>query len=349
MKDWELGPKFLYDPNVTAQYYAFPEPMNKTTPLEFAISWLQFYPFIFCTKSGFEMTVGAIRTSRRIQALLEERPRTVRSSAIETNEEIAQRLVNAKLIKDGRQAIKELIIGIQLFFIGVSFLWLFANSWHVTETNWIGGAWGLIHALTVMEVALIVLLYYMIADGREKLADSKRKKELAEELSKKFKNKTITPTINLISYDYMSQWNPFWNASSSSEEVDLEEEIQKVVSTLTIYRGGNDDGEKEAKIRETSLAEIAERLREESHTAKMEGYREFVLFALNLAAFYGYLLGIIVFYFEEYEEETWWLRKMKFHQTHDMADWHGNFVSWFCVVQYPFFEYIILLLRADKN
>lgn len=324
LKDWDIGPRFLFDPEVTAQYYDFPEPLNKTTPLEFFISWLQFYPFIFLTKAGYQMTLGAIQRSRRIQFLLEQRPKKVSSSAIETNDEIAQRLVTAKLIKDGKAAIKELIIGIQLFFIGFSFLWLFANSWHVTETDWIGGIWALIHALTVMEIALIVLLYYMIADGMEKLAASQKMTELADSL--KFKEKMITPTINLITYEFMSKWSPFW-AETDGSETELKEETSKVKKSLEIYRGGKKDGEKEGKIRQTTLTGIAERLREEAHTTKLEGYREFLFFALNLVAFYGYLMGIITFYFEELEEESAWLRHLKFHHTHEMADWHGNFVS----------------------
>lgn len=326
IKDWELGPSFLYDPDVVALYYEFPEPLNKTSPIEFAISIFQFYPFIFLTKAGYDMTLGAIQTSRRIQALLEQRPKSISSSAIETNDEIAQRLVTAKLIKDGKKAIKDLIIGLQLFFIGFAFLWLFSNSWHVTETPWIGGIWGLIHALTVMEIGLIVFLYYMIADGMEKLTAAKKMTDLAD--SFKFKEKMVTPTINLITYEYMSKWTPFWTADSDGAEIDLSEETAKVKNTLEIYRGGKDDGEKESKIRQSTLTGIADRLRMEAHTTKMEGYREFVFFVLNLIAFYGYLLGIICFYFEELDQgESAWLKWMKFHHTHDMADWHGNFAG----------------------
>ena len=124
----------------------------------------------------------------------------------------------------------------------------------------------------------------------------------------------------------MSQWSPFWKETEGDEKA-LNEEKARVQRTLELYRGGKDAGEKEGKIRETTLTGIAERLRQEAYTTKMEGYREFVFFALNLVAFYGYLLGIICFYFEEAEEEAAWLRYMKFNYTHDMADWHGNFVS----------------------
>jgi hypothetical protein len=42
IKDWQLfSDTWLYDPKVTQQYYDFPEPLNKTTPLEAMISVVQ--------------------------------------------------------------------------------------------------------------------------------------------------------------------------------------------------------------------------------------------------------------------------------------------------------------------
>lgn len=320
MKDWGIGPKFLYDAEVTALYYDFPEPLNKTTPLEFCISLLQFYPFIFLTKAGYSMCSQGVRTVYRVEELLKGRSASL--SISEKNDEAAEHLITAKLQKDGRQALKDIIIGIQLLFIGISFFWLFANSWHVTETNWIGGIWGLIHALTVMEIALIVLLYYMIVDGMSKLNKSKAMTNLAASLRNK-----KSPSIDLSTYEFMSQWTPFWNQENGTAE-DMKKETSQVVRTLDIYRGSNKkDGEKEEKIRQQTLEEIADRLSQEAHTTKMEGYREFVFFVVNTVAFYGYLLGIICFYFEESENEASWLRAMKFYDTHELADWKGNFAG----------------------
>lgn len=361
VKDWEIGPSFLYDPNVTAKYYDFPEPLNKTTPLEFCIAWLQLYPFIFLTKAGFTMviqgeifilyctccivcifshngchgTATGIRTVYRVEEFLKDRPKRVSSSASEKNDEIAQRLVTAKLVKDGKQAVKDALIGFQLLFIGLSFFWLFANSWHVTETSWIGGIWGLIHALTVMEICLVVLLYYMVIDGMEKLRASKAMSDLASSLRyKKFKEKMVTPPMNLVTYEFMSKWTPFWDQRDGTSK-DIKEESSRVRRTLEIYRGvGKDDNEKEDKIRQKTLEGIADRLKAEAFTTKMEGYREFLFFALNFVAFYGYLMGIICFYFDEDEQEPAWMRTLKFGHGHDLADWHGKKTTvrlWFCM------------------
>jgi hypothetical protein len=323
VKDLDAGPRFLFDANVTVHYYEFPEPLNKTTPLEFCISWLQLYPFIFLSKAGVVMMMDAVRTVHRVEKIMYICPKGVSSSPIEKNDEIGQRLVAAKLMKDGKQAIKAMIIGTQLFFIGLAFFWLFANSWHVTETDWVGGIWGLIHALTVMEICLAVLLYYMIVDGREKLRSATAMIELADSL--KFKNKMTTPPMNLTTYEFMSKWVPFWLERDGDKKA-ISEETDLVQRTLQIYRGGKDDGEKEDKIRQSTLEGIVERLRKDAHTTKMEGYRELVLFALNFVAFYGYLMGIVCFYLDEANEPAW-MKYFKFFHTHEMADWHGNFAG----------------------
>ena len=124
----------------------------------------------------------------------------------------------------------------------------------------------------------------------------------------------------------MSQWNPFWKERNGDEK-DIKQETDEVQRTLQIYRGGKDDGEKEDKIRQATLKGIVERLRQDAHTTKMEGYREFLFFVLNFVAFYGYLMGIIVFYFDDEENEPAWMTYFKFYHTHEMADWHGKSVS----------------------
>lgn len=179
------------------------------------------------------------------------------------------------------------------------------------------------HALTVMEITLLVFLYYMIVDGNQKLKISKNMTELAKTLE--FKGKMTTPVLHLENYELMSNWDPFWG-HSDGDQADIKKETDKVAEKLQLYTGGKDDGEKESKIRQKTLEGIAERLREDAITTKYEGYREFLYFLLNLVAFYGYLMGILVFYFEE-ENQSYWLHKLKFHLPHEHADWHGNFAG----------------------
>ena len=58
----------------------------------------------------------------------------------------------------------------------IAFFWLFANSLHITTAaGWIGGLPLLIHALTVMEVALLPLLYFMTKDANTALRKAKKR------------------------------------------------------------------------------------------------------------------------------------------------------------------------------
>lgn len=75
------------------------------------------------------------------------------------------RLVAERLLKEGDVATRSVFVGVNVLSIALCFFWLVANSFHVTSTDWICGVEGLIHALTVMEVGLLVLLYYTIKDA----------------------------------------------------------------------------------------------------------------------------------------------------------------------------------------
>lgn len=341
VKDLKIGPEWVHDPGVTAKFYEFPEPLNKTTPLEALVSPFQLYPFIFLTKAGLEMSFHSWKKVGRIQSLLDSHP----TKNVSKKDEAAAQLVEAKLIKDGKRASRDIFVGSQLFFTGICFLWLFANSWHITETDWIGGIWGLMHALTVMEITLLVFLYYMLVDGGDKLAISKRLSKLAKTLEAN--GSSSTPVSSLEQFELMSSWDPFWNYKDGSEK-QIEGEISNVRRKLDLYEGGKDDGEKDSKIRQETLRGIAERLQKDAVMTQYEGYRDYLFFLINLVAFYGYLMGILVFYFNE-EEEKDWLRKLKFQLSHEHAEWHGNFagdVMWtvepLVVTFSPFFFHMLL-------
>ena len=70
----------------------------------------------------------------------------------------------------------------------------------------------------------------------------------------------------------------------------------------------------------------------------LEGYREYLYFVFNFVAFYGYLLGIVVYYFPEPADGTdgvdgavveppTFVRHLKLGYSHDDADWGGNFAG----------------------
>merc|ERR1712032_1382496 len=95
---------------------------------------------------------------------------------------LAREIVLEQLEKDRKESIRFMIVGVLVALLGVAFFWLFGNSWHVTQTSLLGGLPGLIHALTVMEVALAILLVYMLRDASDKFRQARIMERVQQQL-----------------------------------------------------------------------------------------------------------------------------------------------------------------------
>lgn len=225
--------------------------------------------------------------------------------------------------------------------MGLPFFWLFANSWHVTEAGWIGGLVALIDALTVMEVCLIPLLYYMIVDGFDLLSKVQQTKECIETVSNK--NKFTPDYLNITRYEFMEPtWVPFFEEGASplgggspeKEGQQLEATTKTVEQTLGLWFAPNnstsskdDDNEKDAKIRKEAMENALSGMKKSMVGLSAKGNREFLYFVLNFIAFYGYLMAIVTFYYPDDEFQPSWVTQMKFGYDNNFADWSGNFAG----------------------
>jgi hypothetical protein len=282
---------FVHNAAYTEQLLGYlVDPLNKTTPLEVIISMTQLYACISNTKSGLTLIHSSVGKLRRIVRLVEKR-----MNAPAKNFAQADRIVNESLMKEGRMALRSAFIGFLVAPIGISFWWIVINSWHVTETDWFGGLPALIHALEVMEVCLLPLLYFMIVDGLETLQKSNKAKTLVEAIRQQ---KFTDSSVSIQTFESMTSWVPFWDAGVSmfagfdetDEEKKLSMEVETVEKQLTTWfpsEGDKKKGEKEAKQSKEAFAEAEDKLEASVHTHRMEGYREFLYFVLNLVAFYG--------------------------------------------------------------
>lgn len=276
----------------------------------------------------------------RIQRLME-----VRNNKDTTGHTDADRLVNASLVKEAFFAIRFMFIGMLVLFLGLSFFWLFCNSWHITETDWVGGLPALIHALTVMEICLLPLLFYMYKDGRETLAKANRMEKLAQKMLKE--KRLTTHDVNLSSLEELTGWLPFWDTGiwpfqtvdDSTREVKgitdevshVEDELERLVG---ITNDDDDDGSAKTKTNKTDdnkrkehVEEKAKELLAQVRATRMEGYREFFYLVVNAIAFYGYLVGIIVYYWDDEVSQPVWIKRLLLNMTNSDADWHGNFAG----------------------
>jgi hypothetical protein len=232
----------------------------------------------------------------------------------------ADRFVNQSLLKQAQVALRNMVLGALVMCMGACFFWLCCNSLHLTD--WVGGLPALIHALTVQEVCLAFCLIGMIADGREQLNRAKHMLQVADQIQQR---QPFTPaTMQLSTFCVLTDWSPFWTAGVGLFETYTDEDEAEQVRAEIDYVNdqlNNIVGEK------ADLTYMVDDLFVAAKITKLEGYREFVYFILNAVAFYGYLLGIVVYYFGDELKQPALVRHLKLGMTNSDADWRGNFTG----------------------
>jgi hypothetical protein len=306
---------FLYDPSQTAKFYVFPAPhLSLTTPLELLISISQLYACISCSISGYNLIFGqGVFKLRNLNGTAD-----VLKAKFNDIPAPANIIIRDSIMAEADSAMRCTMTGCCVLPLGIAFFWLFANSLHITAAGWIGGLPLLIHALTVMEVALLPLLYFMIKDANAALRKAKKIIGLAEKLSTK-REKDDGAWLTLETFSMLdNDWTPYWskNITSDTESKLFIKEIEVVQSKA-----------KHILEKATLDSESGSDLEGQAFASKFEGYREYFYFILNFIAFYGYLLGIIVYYFDDDAKQPDYVRQLKLGYSNADADWTGNFAG----------------------
>ena len=350
-----LGNTFLYDAKVTTQYYALPSPLDETTPLEVLIALTQFYAFIAISLAGYRMiTLSGINKLNLLSRLANIRVDEAKMNELKSREEdktgggdvvvkktkttraeddaaviteVASRLISQNIfINENDAATRSVFVGVNVFAVGIAFFWLFANSFHVTSAGWIGGVANLIHSLEVMEICLLVFLYYM---GKDAVRAVRRSKQMAIFVTRINSSRTRSrrlslddvKSITVEEYDWLvGGWTPFWtNSTTSSSDSSIEtrllsKEEEVVTSNLTSFTRRIDD-------------DVIDNILARSRISLFEGYREYIYFILNFFAFYGYLVCILVYYHPIEASRPVYVRHMLGGMKSADADWLGNAVG----------------------
>lgn len=328
VKDLNLfNSTILHDANHTAKIYNFSSPhMAQTTPLELMISITQLYACVSCSISGFKLMkdkgVLKLRKLTKIADMMEDKYKTIKSKK-------ASGFIQQSIMNEAKAALRDTFVGICVLSIGVSFFWLFANSLHITSAGWIGGLPALIHALTVMEVALVPLLYLMLKDASQALFKASRIQSFVAQY-KKPENKPQKGddswlTLETFTYLQDGAFEPLWTTPGSISKVKLAAEEKVLIKDIELMESkvNSLSGENATII----TKEREDRLQKQTATSKLEGYREYVYFLLNFIAFYGYLLGILVYYFNEEKDQPSVVSSLKLGASNADADWFGNFAG----------------------
>jgi hypothetical protein len=324
----------LYDAKYlrTVHGYDYPPYTEKTTPLEAMISMVQMYVFVTGVPSALSLLWYSIGKLQRIQRILERKNRQVPTNNDNSGNNGKMKLAVEKLLlqslwKEATVALQSVFIGFNIFFISLAFLWLAANSWHVTETAEIlGGLPALIHALTVMEICLLPLLYYMIKDANSMMRNANAYE--TSEIHWRKRHLIVEKDVTLPVFEALKDWTPFWQGGISPvwlystktliqrEQADWQREGQIVQQFLDEMTGAHhqslaaatssstsmkkkrdDDGQQQNLVLAQHAHEMADRLHVKKRLVRFEAYREYFLFLVNLVAWYGYGVCILVYYY----------------------------------------------------
>jgi len=323
VKDLELGSSILHDPNYTSKYYTFPGPhLNQTTPLEILIAITQLYACISCTISGLKLMWNqGLMKLKKLAEIIDTIKDKLKNDKVKKSKKTTS-LVQESMMNEANQAMKNIFVGICVAATGITFFWLAGNSFHITEAGWIGGLPALIYALIVAEIALIPLLYYMLKDASSKFSKARKIGGLVQKynVNKNKEKKDDDTWIDLDTFVILQgdQWTPCWTLDNKVDEKILTKDIEAVETKVKVLTTSN------STILSDDLAQQLQRI---SLKCKMEGYIDYVYFILNFVAFYGYMLGVLCYYFDKEEDQHYVLASIKFGATNEVADWTGNFAG----------------------
>jgi hypothetical protein len=289
------------------------------------------------TKAGYYK----LQRVKRIMALRAEKDDTDANANANANAAATNRIIDQSLEKERADACRCIFVGANVLAIGLSFFWLVCNSLHITQTNWVGGLPALIHALTVMEIGLAPLLYYMLKDGAAQLVRSQKILKFRDELSAAINDKKgAEQLLEYESYCWIRNggWSPYWEKPApylhAGKKAQMEESaaLDREVKRVQAFVDALTHGDRRLKNVKAVVAEAREaceegRLDDLAAETIWHGYLEYIYFVLNFIAFYGYLLGIVCYYFDDDSLHGTYTGSLRLGYDNAAADWGGNFAG----------------------
>mmetsp|Transcript_147 Transcript_147/g.225 ORF Transcript_147/g.225 Transcript_147/m.225 type:complete len:383 (+) Transcript_147:67-1215(+) len=340
VKAMQLFPdSFLYDKTRNPLNHSLPAPFSDTTPIEVLMSFCQLYGCISLTRAGIRMVANSgVHKLRRINKLI------LAQSPSSTND-LASRIIDSSLKNEASAARRSIFMGVNVLIFGLSFIWLVALSWHFLD--WIGGYNTMMWVFILFEVAYLPFLYYMVIDGNYFFAKAERMKKFSALLHKSSGRLGAVGGPKLVdteTYSWLvNGWTPFWSSETSSgektpsDEKDNQNLAKEVIEVDTkimhlLSMNEQDVDEKEAKFIKQTIFSAADRLEKEFNVVKVKGWFEYIYLVLNCITFYGYLVGCVVFFFDEETSQPILVRNVKFGMDNQTAEWHGYYIAYIMVI-----------------
>jgi hypothetical protein len=127
----------------------------------------------------------------------------------------------------------------------------------------------------------------------------------------------------------LDQWFPVASSNDDEDDDDGDDtaNTRRTTRSQSKAKAVDDKNEKAEKIRLQALKQASANLKHKIPELYIKGYREFIYFVLNFVAFYGYLMGIVAFYYPDDDHQPSFVTLMKFGYGNAVADWTGNFAG----------------------
>lgn len=370
--------KALFPTNTTVTWIPFPtlsEPFNRVTVMEYSIAITQFAAVYFNVYSGFEDFRCGYHNYykyKKLLVLVDKYSLTVTTSTTNTTNSVANNTTTNSaltILRHGLEserllAERKVISGVWEVIIGICFLFLFANSIHIHGPT---HPKPLIDALIWMEIGLVYLLYLIVNSYQKNSSDSKKLLELCTIMNSNDDKDVNVNEILLhalsLNYDcnlmellltISPSYTPRYN--NNDDEV-TDDVIAHEISAISVLLNADGKSTGVKTRRQSNITEKALKIlgiSKETLTKTMEqksiklGYTsmyDIVYFIINIIAGYGYMMGIMVYYFptgylsNSYESLC---SMVLLNLTRSDADWYGNFAGDFAWMVEP----IVVLTNA---
>lgn len=299
----------------------------------YAIAPTQYLATVFNVMSGAKDVFQGCNDVLRLSSWTSVIPRR-------SNPSTAEKLVYTSLRNELFAAYLKIVQGLILLSFAACFVVLGTGT--LKGLGYFDGVSGqakltkyVVDSLIIMDIGLLYFLWAMWTAYSNYVSDETRCNKLAELLDKADGNVdlvelaiesgyTDSTVSKALTQAMPTSYSPSWLQSSvtpsASELVGAVEETEDILDSFS-------DGRKKSAPGDISAAKMARsnaayKLRLVAYESSSAAPMALVYFLLNFCAGYGYMLGILAYYFKD--QQSLWHSVLKFGFSHKASDWWGN-------------------------
>lgn len=324
-----------------------PAPLNEVNGLEYAIAITQLGAVVFNIVACYtDMIQGYREYLRSCKSLVALDKLSIHGGTVGSGE---YTVLKHALQSDLKVGNVRFWIGVCEFFIGCAFTFLMANSLHLRSPS---HPWPLIHAVTVMEMCMIYILWIMWEAVIKQMSKGVKLSELAVRLKQAQGTKLSTQKVleiasdcgyldNLMEAYMLSEpgYTPVYRRSTILID-GLREDLKLIHNNMDDSGNGspimvndpstivdsNPTFTHKRKKQPVHSGIIVSDLQAKATICYVEAVIDSFLFILNFIAGYGYFMGVLACYHPQPIEGSF-VDALLLGFTSVDADWYGNFMG----------------------